>query len=283
MGGNSLSWCQDRDRTSLKVTRDINNRLVQHSKDASLVSAQPSILSTNQNSNLQYKNEQLQVAEQQHKHPDENEQILFKSDRLKLDEKIEQIKPQISNLHLGCQSNEPEEIENSDQNFEDSKMYEIKQNNKETGNELNISQSYEIIFTDDEKISEPPEFLKRAIAEKNCPDIESKMCAATIRRKKLLDQIKNKASRTVVRSKEVLKRKDELDSSFRQNIINQSKKKTQTFTKQRECVLQEIVDKASSFNKSVEKVRLNKKSHGKSMTETPERSGVLCDEIDKEN
>jgi len=282
MGGNSLSWCQDRDRTSLKVTRDINKRLVQQNKDASLVSAQPSILSTNQNSTLQQKNEQLQVAEQQHKHPDKNEQILFKSDKLNLDEKIEQIKPQISNLHFECQSNEPEEIENSDQNFENSKMYEIKQN-KETGNELNISQSYEIVFTDDEKISEPPEFLKRAIAEKNCPDIESKMSAATIRRKKLLDQIKNKASRTVVRSKEVLKRKDELDSSFRQNIINQSKKKTQTFTKQRECVLQEIVDKASSFNKSVEKVRLNKKSHGKSMTETPERSGVMCDEIDKEN
>ena len=39
MGGNSLSWCQDRDRTSLKVTRDINKRLVQQSKDASLVSA----------------------------------------------------------------------------------------------------------------------------------------------------------------------------------------------------------------------------------------------------
>merc|ERR1712243_230081 len=144
--------------------------------------------------------------------------------KLNLDEKIEQIKPQISNLHFECQSNEPEEIENSDQNFEDSTMYEIKQN-KETGNELNTSQSYEIVFTDDEKISEPPEFLKRAIAEKNCPDIESKMSAATIRRKKLLDQIKNKASRTVVRSKEVLKRKDELDSSFRQNIINQSKKK----------------------------------------------------------
>merc|ERR1712243_128503 len=163
--------------------------------------------------------------------------------KLNLDEKIEQIKPQISNLHFECQSNEPEEIENSDQNFENSKMHEIKQN-KETGNELNISQSYEIVFTDDEKISEPPEFLKRAIAEKNCPDIESKMSAATIRRKKLLDQIK---------------------------------KKTQTFTKQRECVLQEIVDKASSFNKSVEKVRLNKKSHGKSMTETSERSGVMCE------
>merc|ERR1711971_847761 len=115
--------------------------------------------------------------------------------KLNLDEKIEQIEPQISNLHSECQSIEPEEIENSDQNFEDSKMYEIKQN-KETGNELNVSQSYEIIFTDDEKISEPPEFLKRAIAEKNCPDIESKMSAATIRRKKLLDQIKNKASRT---------------------------------------------------------------------------------------
>merc|ERR1712243_49701 len=151
-------------------------------------------------------------------------------DKLNLDEKIEQIEPQISNLRLECQSNKSEEIENSDQNFENSKMHEIKQN-KETGNELNISQSYEIVFTDDEKISEPPEFLKRAIAEKNCPDIESKMSAATIRRKKLLDQIKNKASRTVVRSKEVLKRK-ELDSSFRQNVINQSKKKkTQTFTK----------------------------------------------------
>ena len=77
----------------------------------------------------------MQVAEQQHKHPDKNEQILFKSEKLNLDEKIEQIEPQISNLHSECQSIEPEEIENSDQNFEDSKMYEIKQN-KETGNEL---------------------------------------------------------------------------------------------------------------------------------------------------
>merc|ERR1712243_432038 len=130
----------------------------------------------------------------------------------------------------------------------------------------NCLKSYEIIFSE----PETPRSTKSEVFSRltpvtsdsssfcqNTEELNRKHDAAAYRREKLLNGIRARALEFGSKALEVKKKKECIDENFRKSAEEASRNKSENFSRKRNDILREVVDKASTFNKSVEKVRKN--------------------------